>query len=248
MLTCYFGVPGCGKTSLLTKFAIDELRRMKKGKSPYKHIYTNFHCLGCEIITFDDLKKYVLYDSLIILDEITMDADNRHFKNFSDDVRNFFILHRHIGCDVIYATQNYSLVDLKIREYTQDLWYMQKSCVPFLRGFTTAKKIYRNININEHTSELVLGYRFCNFLESLFSRNFKIVWRKKYYKYFDSFDPGVLAERPEFCSSSWGVLPEPIIYKALRVLPFARLKVNEVSKGRFEPADVPVEDSVSHIS
>ena len=46
MLTCYFGVPGCGKTSLLTKFAIDELKRMRKGKSPYKHIYTNFRC--CE--------------------------------------------------------------------------------------------------------------------------------------------------------------------------------------------------------
>lgn len=32
MLTCYFGVPGCGKTTLLTKFAIRELRRIRKGR------------------------------------------------------------------------------------------------------------------------------------------------------------------------------------------------------------------------
>ena len=32
MLTCYFGVPGCGKTTLLTKLAVKELKRIKKGR------------------------------------------------------------------------------------------------------------------------------------------------------------------------------------------------------------------------
>lgn len=203
MLTCYFGVPGCGKTTLLTKFAINEVKKIYKGKSRYKDVYTNFYCVGCKRIDYNDLKKYKLYDSLIILDEITLDADNRKFKSFTDDIRDFFILHRHLGNDVIYATQSYEMVDLKIRQLTQELWYMSKTVVPFLTSFTTAKRIYRNININEHTSDLTLGYRFCNLLESLFVSNFKICFRPRYYKYFNSWDESTLEHRPLFESKVW---------------------------------------------
>ena len=48
MITCYFGVPGCGKTTLLTKIAQKELKRIKRCKSPYNHVLTNFYCQGCE--------------------------------------------------------------------------------------------------------------------------------------------------------------------------------------------------------
>lgn len=204
MITCYFGVPGCGKTTLLTKFAIKEIKRIKKGKSPYKHVYTNFYCKGAEIIDFNDLSLYKISDSLILLDELAMDADNRKFKSFSDDIRNFFILHRHLGCDIIYATQSYEMVDLKIRQLTAQLWYMSKSVVPFLSLFTSAKKVYRTIAINEHTSELTLGYRFCNLIEAFFASNYKCVFRPFYYKYFNSFDEDCLADRAEFISNFWG--------------------------------------------
>lgn len=192
MISGYFGVPGCGKTTLLTKMGID-----KKNKKRYKDIYTiNFECSGCKYITFDDLGKYKIKDSLILIDEITMSADNREFKTFPKEIRDFFILHRHLGCDIIYATQNFENVDKKIRDLTYDLWYMSKSVVPFLSSFTTAKRIYRNININENTSELTLGYRFGNFLESLFVSNFKIVYRKKYYRFFDTWDELSIKDRP----------------------------------------------------
>lgn len=203
MLTCYFGVPGCGKTTLLTKFAVSELKKIRRGKSKYDDVFTNFHCTGAKQISFDDLKNYKIYNSLIILDEITLDADNRKFKTFSDDARDFFILHRHLGNDIIYATQSYEMVDLKIRQLTQELWYISRSVVPILRMFTTAKRIYRNININEHSSELILGYRFCNLIESFFASNFKTVLRFKYYKYFDTNDEGNLENRPLFSSVEW---------------------------------------------
>ena len=107
MVSCFFGVPGCGKSTLGAFFAIKELKRIKKGKSKYKHIYTNFYVEGTEFIEFDVLKTHKIYDSLIIFDELAMDADNRKFKQFSDKVRDFFILHRHLGNDIIYLTQNY---------------------------------------------------------------------------------------------------------------------------------------------
>lgn len=217
MITCYFGVPGAGKTTLLTKFAYNAIKDQKRPKwllklkkrKKYAHVYTNFYCEGAEKIDFKDLDKYKVYDSLIILDELAMDADNRKFKEFSNNIRDFFILHRHLGNDIIYATQSYEAVDLKIRFLTQELWYMSKSVVPILREFTTAKRIYRNININEHTSELTLGYRFCNIIESFFVRNYQICLRRKYYSKFDSFDEGQLAPRPIFTSEKW--TPVPVI-------------------------------------
>lgn len=189
MIKCYFGVPGVGKSTIL-------VREYKKCKRHYDHIYTiNLQIKGVEMINREDLEKYKFKNTLILWDEITMDADNRSFKSFSSDLRDFFILHRHFGCDIVYATQNFENVDKKVRDLTSELWYMSKSVVPLLRSFTTAKRIYREININEHTSELTLGYRFCNFLESIFVSNFRLCWRRRYYKYFDTHDELSLKDR-----------------------------------------------------
>lgn len=194
MIKGYFGVPGSGKTTILTRTAIKELRRIKKR---YDHIYTiNFKCSGCTEIEWEDLAIYKMYNSLILIDEISTLADNREFKTFSKGHRDFFIMHRHIGNDIIWVTQNYEKVDKTIRMLTQELWYMSKSIIPFLSQFTTSKRIYRTITINEHTSDLVLGYRFCNLLEGFLVKNFEIVYRKPYYKYFDSFDELMLKNRP----------------------------------------------------
>ena len=192
MIKCYFGVPGSGKSTILVK-------EYRKNRKKYKYFYTlNIDIEGCTRITKEDLAKYKFTDCLILWDEITIDADNREFKSFDKNLRDFIILHRHLGCDITYCTQNYEKVDKIIRDLTNELWYMSKSVVPFFRNFTTSKRIYRQVNINEHTSELTLGYRFCNFIESIFVSNFKICYRKRYYKYFDSFDELMISRRVHF--------------------------------------------------
>lgn len=209
MITCYFGVPGVGKTTFASKLAQNELKRISKGKSKYKDVYTNFYCKGCRKIEFSDLKDNVVHDSLIVFDELTLDADNRCFKDFPLAIRDFLVLHRHVGVDIVYLTQNYSAIDLKVRHLTQELWYMSRSVIPLLTEFTYAKRIYRQININENTSELTLGYRFCNFLESLFVSNMKYCFRRSYYKYFDSYEEGKLSGRPELITSTWDSSVKP---------------------------------------
>ena len=165
MVKGYFGVPGCGKSTTLVK-------EWKKNKRRYKHIYTiNLEIKGVKQITKEDFRKYKFPDSLILWDEITLDYDNRDFKTFTKEDKEAWLLHRHMGTDIIYATQNYENVDKKVRDLTIELWYMQKSVIPLCKEFTTTKRIYRNININENTSELTLGYRFCSFIESLFVSN-----------------------------------------------------------------------------
>lgn len=189
MIKGYFGVPGVGKSTILAK-------EWKKNRKRYDHIFTiNLQLKGVEMITKKELELYKFKNTLILWDEITMDADNRSFKSFSNELRDFILLHRHMGCDIIYATQNFENVDKKVRDLTVELWYMSKSVVPFLKAFTVSKRIYRQININENTSELTLGYRFCNFIESIFVSNSKICFRRKYYKYFDTHDELSLKER-----------------------------------------------------
>ena len=192
MIKAYFGVPGCGKSTTL-------VREYRKNRKKYKHIYTlNIDIKGCKRIKREDLENYKFTDSLILWDEITMDADNRSYKTFSNDLRDFFLLHRHLGVDIIYATQNFENVDKKVRDLTSELWYMSKSVIPILSEFTTTKRIYRNVNINENTSELTLGYRFCNLIEGIFVSNFKCILRRKYYKYYDSWDELNMKERVDY--------------------------------------------------
>ena len=202
----YFGVPGCGKSTNLVAIFRKEYKRLKKR---YKYFYSvNIDIKGCKRITKHDFETYKFHDALILWDEITLDYDNRNFKDFTPQAKESFTLHRHFGIDIIYATQNYENVDKKIRDLTLELWYMEKSVVPLLRNFTISKRIYRNININENTSELTLGYRFCNIIESIFITNIKICYRKRYYKYFDSFDELTMKERIPYEEKERSILLE----------------------------------------
>ena len=54
MITGYFGVPGSGKSTFLSMLAIKEIKKIKKGKSRYLHVLTNFPVSGCEQIKLLD--------------------------------------------------------------------------------------------------------------------------------------------------------------------------------------------------
>ena len=193
MLTLFFGVPGCGKTTVLTSIAQKELKRIKLGVSKYKHVLTNFECDGCEIVDFHDLGVFDIQDSLILLDEITVDADNRDFKNFKKQSVEFFVYHRHYFNDIIMATQQYDAVDKKIRNLTQNLYSVKKGYVfPFIK----CKRIFRIVDIDELTHDIVVGYRFANlkevflsiipFLNSFLGKIKIVVFAPRYWRYFDT--------------------------------------------------------------
>ena len=202
MISGYFGSPGAGKSTVLAKICV---RERKRGR--YDHIYTNFYVKGFEKLDFSDLGKYHFKNSLIVLDELTVDADNRDFKNFSSKVRDFLIYHRHCGCNVVYATQDYGSVDKKIRNLTEELYYIRSISValPLLRKLfpiSKASRIFRTIDIDDHAHDIVYGYRFGTLFERIFGRVSFFVWRPRYYKMFDSFsDP--FTSRPDMPSVKW---------------------------------------------
>lgn len=190
MITCYFGLPGCGKSTMLAKLATKELKKIRKGKSKYKRVLSNYYIQGTKRFDFSMIGHCDMSESLILIDEISLDADSRDFKQFNHDLKQFFILHRHYGCDIIYATQQYDGVDRKIRELTHDLWYMKKA-----GALTYAVAIYRHITITEE-SDIKMGYIFPKLLQYIFNAraNVRLCWRPRFYKYFDSFDAPVMKQ------------------------------------------------------
>ncbi len=208
MIVGYFGLPGSGKTTFLTMIAQRELKRIAKGKSKYEFVLTNFYCEGTHRISYADLGNYDIRNCLILLDELTLDADSRAYKFFTEEKKMFFILHRHYNCDLIYFTQQWDGIDKKIRDLTSDLFYVKKAFSnvqgllfkPF-QCFSVARRIFRTLDINQYTNQIVTGYRFPTWFERFFGNTKQFCFRPKWYKFFDSWE--ILYELPEFEICPW---------------------------------------------
>lgn len=190
MVSLYFGLPGCGKTTFATSLAVNEQKRIEKGRSRYEHVYTNFPVFydGVLQVSSRDLGVKGIYNSLVIIDEASLVADSRDYKKFSFEMKEFFLLHRHFRCDIVLFTQQWDAVDKKIRVITDHVYYVHKGA--FRRWISYADIIPYGIIIpdkkdnSDKYGEIIQGY--CR--GSLFTRIFaKRIRRKKYYKYFDSY-------------------------------------------------------------
>lgn len=197
MITCVFGLPGSGKSTLMAKMCRDAL----KGKR-YDKVYCNFFLLGAYPIHFNDLGIFDFENSLILIDEAMNEADSRGFKSFTNNLKYFFSNHRHYGCDVVYFTQAYDDVDKKIRNNTAELLYIRK-----LLWWSFTTPIVRKIVINDFTNEIQTGYR----MKGIFSM--KWYFRPRYYKYFDSFERKPLAPLLPRHSNAYAFEPVEVIRK-----------------------------------
>lgn len=173
-----FGLPRSGKTTTLTYIA----QKALKGKSvlgfgKYERVFTTFFCKGCYKIDFNDLKKYDFSNSLILIDEISLYADNRNFKNFDSDILYFFKLHGHYHIDLVWCSQSYSDADKKIRDVTDTVFLLEPFHLPHV---SVLKRIYHNYSFAGRN--ITDTYDIAPFFQ------WKLIFRKKYYQYFDSYD------------------------------------------------------------
>lgn len=188
MITGYFGLPGCGKSTFLAKMAQQYICRGYR-----VFVLDTAPVDGCELINWSDIGKYDMSCSVILLDEISLFADNRDYKSFAHDLKQFFILHRHYHCDIIWFTQQYDGVDRKIRELTTCLYYVRAA-----GKLSYAVRIDRFIHVEREQKQIQVGYKMTGFFRALFAwlnHSVKVCYRPLYYKYFDSFDAPELEKK-----------------------------------------------------
>lgn len=196
MVSLYFGLPGCGKTTLLSALAL---------KASHSSRYVNIYCNvdisvpGVTFIPNECIGRYDLSDCLILIDEATLYADSRDFKSFDKSKITYFLEHRHFNADIILFTQQWDGVDRKIRVITDRVYHVTKGLL-FGKWITRWYRIPYDIIIpdpkryqGEKLGDIVQGY--CK--PSVFNRIFcHRIWRPKYYKYFDSWEKPYMPALP----------------------------------------------------
>lgn len=197
MVSLYFGLPGCGKTTLLVAQAKKALKQKR-----YESVYSNIRMAVKDVIYLDndEIGIYDIRNALILIDEATLFADSRDYKKFPKHLIQFFLLHRHYNVDIILFTQQWDSVDKKIRVITDRVYYVYK---PILLGmwFTKYYRIPYGIiipdpkkNDTEKLGEIVQGYCKPPLIKRLFCG---WLFRPKYYKYFDSWECPELPPLPD---------------------------------------------------
>lgn len=133
-LVMVFGKKGSGKTTFLAKTAY---RYLKKGYPVFSTekipgvIQFDVGMIGS--ITFPE-------NSVLLIDEVGMIWDNRNFKTFKPEVRDYFKYQRHEKHIVYLFSQTFD-VDVKLRNLT-DCMYL---CTCHFGWLSIARKIKRDI-------------------------------------------------------------------------------------------------------
>lgn len=189
----YFGLPGSGKTTLMSAIALEGC------KKPNFNVYCNVPLNIPKVIpiTNDMVGKFNLHDGLILIDEATIFADSRKFKSFSDDLVKLFVMHRHFKVDIYLFLQNYSRTDLTIRMLADKVFWVRK-LGPISMAVEIPMDVFipkKDVSDNNGTAgEIVNGYYRPPIWSYIFAKK---IWRKKYYPYFDSFNTYHLPELPD---------------------------------------------------
>lgn len=196
-VSLYFGLPGAGKTTLMAHKALKGVKSKR-----YKNVYGNVHMKinGYTYIDNDCIGKYDLSDCLLLIDEATLFADSRRYKDFSMEKLEYFLEHRHYNADILLFTQQWDGVDRKIRVITDRVYYVFKGFL-FGHWFSTYYRIPYGIiipdankkNSGEKLGEIIQGYCKPNIIVRLFAPK---LFRPKYYKYFDSWERRKLDDLP----------------------------------------------------
>lgn len=179
-LLFYFGNKGCGKSTMLCKQA---QKHLKKGW----FVYSTSYIAGTRLINPKDIGRYNFPpNSLLLIDEMGLLYNNRNYKSFPDEAREFFKLQRHYKVKVICCSQVWD-IDKTVRQLCDKLFIMTN-----FGGFLSiARCIKRKLVVvqadGEHESRIADQLILLPLL--LFwmgSREY--TWIPKWQGYFDSFD------------------------------------------------------------
>lgn len=109
----------------------------------------------------------------MLIDEVQLFADSRNFKNFGDNLKFFFSMHRHDKIDIVMCSQSHGAVDARIRSLTHRLYYVDS-----LGKFIRVREIISYFDVHGKIEE---GYDYARGL------NTKYFFAPRLYKYNDTY-------------------------------------------------------------
>ena len=189
MITTYFGSPGSGKTTLACKLALQDMRKKKNVFLNFKHKVNDAY-----ICNLDKLGEWTFpQNSTIIIDEAGIEYNNRSFKSFPKSAISWFKLHRHYSCDCVLLSQSWVDADVTLRRLSDVLWYVFK-----IGPFTICRRVYKRVTVDQVSEQIIDGYKMANLAWLLLypfqvngwlcAERFKVIFRPRYYRYFDTHE------------------------------------------------------------
>lgn len=185
-----FGKKGSGKSTFLVKIAIQNLKKKKI-------VYSTVQVPGTRFFDVENIGRYNFPEgSVVLIDEVGMIWDNRNYKNFRNDVRDWFKLQRHNKVTVYLFSQTFD-IDVKLRNLTDSMYLIQN----YFSVLSVARKIKRGIVIvnpdGQSEARIADSLEFVSPVLSLFgAKSFIFTWIPHWTKYFNSFDLPLKLEMP----------------------------------------------------
>lgn len=192
----YFGLPGCGKTTVLAMLAYQAVNSKR-----YTNVYANVHLKipGVTYLPFSCFGEYEIREGIYFVDEATINCGDRDYKNFGMAKLAYSMEHRHHFLDIVFFSQEADGLDKKLRSITDRCYYVSKGFLT--RGFMSSvyrvpyKVLWPDGDVNgENAGRILMGYVKPPFFNRLFARR---VFRPRWYKYFDSWECVQLPPIPE---------------------------------------------------
>lgn len=144
-LTVFFGIPGAGKTTVAAYMA----RAYNKKKIP---VFSNVAIKNTYKIDPKELGTFKMTNkpSLLIIDEASIEWNNRQYKSMPMNVIRYLKYHRHFHQEVLVFSQSYEDFDVTVRRLAYNLFLLKRSKIPFCIKMIPIK---RSISINDQTKK-----------------------------------------------------------------------------------------------
>lgn len=136
MIYIIWAPPRKGKTYYATHIAVQNLKRIFKGKGNKRKVFSNYPIYhkkwGSSLYLDRNTLNYDITDSIIIFDEAYRDFNARTFFKFTKKEHTFFATNGHDNNDIYLIAHGIGRIDSVIREMVDTFFFVKKYGIPFM--------------------------------------------------------------------------------------------------------------------